>query len=150
MARTGECSDIVTDAVRSRMMRAVKQSNTAPEVEVRRILRALGLWFSVCNRDLPGSPDLANRRRHWAVFVHGCFWHGHKNCRRTTSLSPRKNASFWAQKFRENRQRDAKSCRRLRALGYKVVIIWECALPNRSAVSQRLRRVLSGGVNGAE
>ena len=148
MARSQRCTDIVTDAVRSSMMSAVKHAKTAPEQEVRKIVRALGLGFSVHNSNLPGSPDLANRRKRWALFVNGCFWHGHKNCLRTTSRTPRKNARFWAQKFRDNRRRDAKSCRRLRALGYKVVIVWECALRDPFAVSERLGTILCGGIDG--
>src|SRR4051794_31843379 len=114
MARVQESSDIVSPAVRSRMMSAVKQSKTVPELKVRKVLRVLGFGFSVHNRNLPGSPDLANRRRRWAVFVHGCFWHGHKNCLRASSRRPRSNAAFWEEKFHENRQRDAKACRKLR------------------------------------
>jgi DNA mismatch endonuclease, patch repair protein len=143
MARFRNVSDIVSPTVRSRMMRAVKQSKTVPEIKVRRIVRAMGCWFSVHNRDLPGSPDLANRRKRWAVFVNGCFWHGHKNCRRTTSRVPRTNAGFWAKKFRDNRRRDAEACRRLRKCGYRVAIVWECALIDETAVSKGLRSIVS-------
>lgn len=144
MARVRNVSDIVSPAVRSRMMSAVKHAKTVPELKVRRIVRAMGFWFSVHNRDLPGSPDLANRRKRWAIFVNGCFWHGHKRCLRTTSRAPRTNATFWAKKFRDNRRRDAKACRQLRDCGYRVAIVWECALIDETAVGKRLRRTISG------
>jgi DNA mismatch endonuclease (patch repair protein) len=65
------------------MMKAVKQTNTGAELEVRKLVTALGSRYRLGNRDLPGSPDLANRTKRWAVFVNGCFWHGHKNCPKT-------------------------------------------------------------------
>src|SRR5437763_1873879 len=73
-------SDIVNAKTRSRMMRAVGQEDTKAELRVRRLLHALGIRYRVRNRDLPGSPDIANRRSRWVIFVNGCFWHGHKNC----------------------------------------------------------------------
>jgi DNA mismatch endonuclease (patch repair protein) len=78
----------------------------------------------VNNRDLPGSPDIANRSKKWAVFVHGCFWHRHDGCPRTTM--PRRNREFWAEKFRANIRRDRKVIERLEACGYLVLIVWEC------------------------
>ena len=76
----GKAGDIVSAETRSQMMRAVGQKATRPELQVRRLLRELGVGYRVVNRDLPGSPDVANRRRRWAIFVNGCFWHGHRNC----------------------------------------------------------------------
>src|ERR1035441_5333962 len=97
--------DVVSITKRSEMMRSVRQTGTRPELAVRRLLRTLGLKYRVRNRDLPGSPDIANRRRKWAIFVNGCFWHGHKNCPKTKSGTgprvPVGNQPFW----RENRAR---------------------------------------------
>jgi DNA mismatch endonuclease, patch repair protein len=143
MLRARNRSDIVSAEVRSRMMRAVRQERTRPELRVRRIVRSMGVSFCVHNKNLPGSPDLANRRQRWAVFVHGCFWHGHKNCRRTTSRTPKANAVFWAQKFKSNRQRDAIACKELRSLGFKVAIVWECALEDEAEVCTRLMKLIS-------
>ena len=135
-------SDAVSSNVRSRMMKAVKQQRTAAEVTVRSIVRQMGLRFCVHNGNLPGSPDLANRRQMWAIFVNGCFWHGHKNCHRGTSLTPRANAEFWRQKLSTNRKRDAAACGSLRRLGFKVVIVWECSLKDELSVVRRLRRMI--------
>lgn len=134
--------DIVEPSVRSRMMSAVKQKDTDAEIRVRKTLRELGISYRVRNRDLPGSPDIANRRRRWAIFVNGCFWHGHRNCPKTkakrTSRIPASNKIFWAEKIAANRRRDARKCRQLRALGFKVLIIWECQLSTPHAIFRRL------------
>src|SRR5687767_14799980 len=91
--------DIVNAGVRTNMMRAVKQANTKPEQTVRQILHSLGARFRIANRDLPGSPDIANRSRRWAIFVNGCFWHGHYPCARLkvrrSSRVPVANQEFW-------------------------------------------------------
>jgi len=135
--------DIVSITKRSEMMRSVRQAGTAPELAVRQFLRTLGLSYRVRNRDLPGSPDLANRRRRWAIFVNGCFWHGHKNCPKTKSgVHPRVpvgNQLFWREKLKANRLRDARNCIALRQMGYRVVIIWECELWTSDVLLNKLR-----------
>lgn len=83
------------DRETSERMAGVRQKGTKPELIVRRILRRLGIHYRVANRNLPGSPDLANRRRRWAMFVHGCFWHRHPGCRLTTA-DPLVTATRWA------------------------------------------------------
>jgi DNA mismatch endonuclease (patch repair protein) len=113
---------LVDDATSARM-RLVRQKGTRPELIVRRVLASLGLRFRLSNRDLPGSPDIANRRQRWAVFVHGCFWHRH-GCKASTS--PTRNREFWQAKFERNVERDRKAAEALRAEGYTVVVIWEC------------------------
>ena len=105
-----------TDPARSELMRRVRQRDTKPEQDVAAALRELGLRFRRNVRALPGSPDFANRARHWAVFVHGCFWHRHKNCPRTTT--PTRNRRFWLDKFDANRKRDQRNARKLRAIGF--------------------------------
>lgn len=138
-------NDIVSAQTRSRMMRAVKQRDTSPEMAVRRILTDLGIHYRVQNRDLPGSPDIANRSRKWAIFVNGCFWHGHKNCAKTKggkgSRVPVQNRGYWSEKFAENRQRDARKCRQLRQSGYKVLLVWECELADSRMLTERLSRI---------
>jgi DNA mismatch endonuclease, patch repair protein len=121
--------DIVTQTKRSQMMTAVRQQDTAPELAVRRILSSLRIRYRVSNRDLPGSPDVANRSRKWAIFVNGCFWHGHKNCPKTKSgpgefRVPRSNRIFWREKLKANRSRDARAMRELRARGFSVILVW--------------------------
>jgi len=139
--------DIVPSATRSKMMAAVGQSGTAPELMVRSIAREAGLFYRVKNRDLPGSPDLANRTRRWAIFVNGCFWHGHKNCTKTKSGSspriPRTNAEFWRDKLLANRSRDAVAIRALRSRGFRVLVIWECELQRPDLVWKRVTRLAS-------
>ena len=139
--------DIVSPATRSRMMKAVKQANTRAEIEVRELVTALGGRYRLGNKDLPGSPDLANRTKRWAVFVNGCFWHGHKNCSKTKggagSRIPNVRHHFWRNKLQDNRRRDARKCRELRHLGFRVVIVWECQLRNISQLRGRLLRFLS-------
>ena len=105
-------------------MRAQARSGTAPELTVRKALHALGVRYTCDNADLPGTPDLANRRRRWAIFVHGCFWHQHPACRRATI--PRANADFWTEKFAGNRARDWRVGEELRQRGFHVGVVWEC------------------------
>ncbi len=132
-----------TDPARSELMRRVRQRDTKPEQDVAAALRELGLRFRRNVRALPGSPDFANRARHWAVFVHGCFWHRHKNCPRTTT--PTRNRRFWLDKFDANRKRDQRNARKLRAIGFSVITVWECQTRDGPRLLQRLARNL--GVN---
>lgn len=124
--------DFVSAEARSKIMKSVRRSDTTAELVVRSLLSSMGLRFRVKNNDLPGSPDVVNRKGKWAVFVNGCFWHGHKNCPKTkggsASRVPMSNRAFWFEKLKANRSRDAKKCRELRDLGYRVLIVWECQL----------------------
>jgi DNA mismatch endonuclease (patch repair protein) len=142
----GEQDDIVDRATRSRMMRAVRHYGTTPEQRVRGIVRDLGFRFATNLRVLPGSPDLASRQMKWAVFVHGCFWHGHQNCSKTKGGEqpriPRSNSKFWLEKIQANRRRDALKARRLRRLGFRVLNVWECELRNRETAERRIARFL--------
>ena len=124
---------------RERMLRQ-KRSDTAPERVVRRILSTLGHRFRLDNRDLPGSPDLANRSGKWAMFVHGCYWHQHRGCPRATI--PKRNRDWWKAKFRDNRRRDARKTRALEEEGYTVVTVWECETRRAPELGRRLRREL--------
>jgi DNA mismatch endonuclease (patch repair protein) len=112
----------VDDATSARMA-GVRQKSTQPELLVGGLLRALGQRYRLSNRDLTGSPDFANRRARWALFVHGCFWHRH-GCSATTT--PTRNREFWEAKFVRNVARDARTSEALRAAGYHVIVIWEC------------------------
>jgi len=105
-------------------MRRVRQRGSAAELAVAAALRSLGAAYRKNVRALPGSPDFANRKRKWAVFVNGCFWHRHTGCRRATV--PKANNAFWIGKFADNRARDAKAILALRRAGFRVAIIWEC------------------------
>jgi len=127
-------------------MRAVGQRGTGPERSVRQLVRRLGHHYRINNRNLPGSPDLSNRTQGWAVFVHGCFWHGHRNCAKTkggrSGRIPVTNRGFWREKIDANRERDARKAAQLRGIGLRVCIVWECELRNELALTRKLRRFL--------
>ena len=139
--------DIVSTEVRSRMMRSVRQRDTKAEVCVRRLVSSLGLRYRLNNRSLPGSPDLSNRGEQWAIFVNGCFWHGHKNCPKTKSGKnvriPVSNDQFWRFKI-AGTKRDARKCRQLRAAGFRIMIIWECQLHDPNRILERIRLLVYG------
>lgn len=122
-------------------MANIRQRGTRPELVVRSMARRLGLHFRVANRDLPGSPDLANRKRKWAVFVHGCYWHRHEGCVKTTT--PTRNRDFWVAKFVANVQRDQRAVDALRERGYRVVVVWECRTLVPEAVEALLRPLVA-------
>jgi DNA mismatch endonuclease (patch repair protein) len=127
------------DPSRSELMRRVRQRGTAAENAVAGVLRSLGLRFRRNVRGLPGSPDFANRRWRWAVFVHGCFWHRHQNCVRTTT--PTRNRAFWLAKFDANVKRDRSKRRLLRAKDFVVVTVWECETANLGLMRRKLRKL---------
>ena len=128
------------DRATSERMAGVRRHGTSPERVVRTILTELGHRYRVTNRGLPGSPDIANRSRRWAIFVHGCFWHRH-GCAATTT--PKRNRAFWQAKFRRNVERDAARQEALRDLGYRVVVVWECETKREvPKVVRQLRRAL--------
>lgn len=129
-----------TDAVTSERMSRVRQRGTSPELAVQRALRSLGVSFSKSNRRLPGSPDLSNSRQQWAIFVHGCYWHRHPGCNRTTT--PRRNRELWEEKFAANVARDRANQRALRNRGYSVAVIWECDTHEAYALARRVARIL--------
>jgi len=125
----------VTSATRRRMQ-AVRRYDTAPEMLVRRMLHALGYRFRLHRKDLPGSPDIVLPRHRKIVLVHGCFWHGHEQCKR--AKRPNKNAATWRAKIDGNRIRDAKNVAALRELGWDVLIIWECEVREQARLASRL------------
>ncbi|WP_081032920.1 very short patch repair endonuclease [Pseudomonas coronafaciens] len=125
---------------RSDIMRAVKRANTAPEIIVRQVLHALGLRFRLHRRDLPGSPDVVLPRFRTVIFVHGCFWHRHPDCRYTTT--PKTRLEYWLPKFAANIERDLRKEAQLQALGWRVLLVWECETKQREELTQRLRHEL--------
>ena len=127
---------LVTTPDRSALMRRVRQQGTAAELAVRRLLHGTGARYRVNVRSLPGSPDIANNTRRRAVFVHGCFWHGHTGCRQGTL--PKRNREFWRKKLAANQARDIRTVTALEELGYKTLTVWECELADRKALTSRL------------
>lgn len=130
----------VDDATSVRLGR-IRQKGTTPEQAVRKLLTSLGVAYRLNNRDLPGTPDIANRSKQWAIFVNGCFWHRHVGCARATT--PTRNRSFWLAKFSANTERDRTSLARLKRIGYRTLVIWECKLSESPvAVREVIRSVL--------
>lgn len=141
-SRQGPRSEAV-DAARSELMRRVRGKNTTPERAVRRVAHALGYRFRLHRRDLPGTPDLVFPRLRMAIFVHGCFWHRHEGCARTTM--PKTRAAYWREKFEQNVRRDRRNLAALRCLGWEVLVVWECQTFERIQLLARLSRFLDGG-----
>lgn len=127
---------------RSATMRAVKSRDTAPELIVRRLARRLAPGYRLCRADLPGKPDLAWGRHKLAVFVHGCFWHGH-DCARGARV-PKTNRPYWQDKIARNRARDEANLAALAALGWRALVIYECELADLAQVCARLQAALAG------
>ena len=125
---------------RSAVMRRVKARDTGPERTVRRLLTALGARYRLHRKDLPGSPDIVLPGRRLAVFVHGCFWHGH-DCARGARV-PKANRDYWVAKVDRNRARDVRNREALEASGWRVETVWECDLKDRPGLETRLRGVL--------
>jgi len=119
-------TDVFTPEQRSAVMRRVRGRDTGPELAVRRILRAAGIGYRLGGGGLPGRPDLVMKGRRTAVFVHGCFWHGH-DCPRG-GRQPKANAAYWTAKIDRNRARDAAARAALETAGWRVVTVWECAM----------------------
>lgn len=125
---------------RSATMRAVKSRDTKPEMRVRRLLHRAGYRYRLHAADLPGSPDIVFRGRRKAVFVHGCFWHGH-DCKRGARM-PATNVEYWRRKIGRNVERHARSLEALAADGWTVLTLWECELKDEAALRARLEAFL--------
>lgn len=121
--------DNLTPEKRHRVMAAIHSTSTKPELKLRRALWHVGFRYRTNAKYLPGSPDIVLPKYHTAIFVHGCFWHGHKGC--STSHLPDTNAGFWKAKISRNQERDQEVWRQLEAKGWSVIIVWECELKNK-------------------
>ena len=124
------------DPRRSALMSRVRQQGTEAELAVAQALTRLGIRYRRNVSSLPGSPDFANRKLKWAIFVHGCFWHQHTGCKRATI--PKTNECFWRDKFLANRLRDARAIRKLRRIGFRVSLVWECQTEDPARLVARL------------
>jgi DNA mismatch endonuclease (patch repair protein) len=131
-------TDVFDTEKRSAVMRAVKSRDTAPELKVRRAAHALGLRFRLGRSDLPGKPDLVFPSRRIALFVHGCFWHGH-DCARGARM-PHTNRTYWQAKIARNMERDAASLASLRKLDWKPAVIWECETKDAARLARLITR----------
>ena len=109
---------------RSRNMSAIKSKNTKPEIAVRKVLHSMGYRFRLHGKDLPGSPDIVLPKYRTVIFVHGCFWHRHKDCKYATT--PKTRQDFWNKKFTTNIERDLEIHEKIKNLNWRSVVIWEC------------------------
>lgn len=135
-----DLADNLDPETRSKVMAAVRQRDTAPEMLVRRMLHRMGYRYRLHRRDLPGSPDLVFPTRKKAIFVHGCFWHGH-TCPK--GALPKTRRDFWRAKITKNQKRDARTLVQLQAIGWKAFTVWQCELADRANLECRLVRFLS-------
>ena len=121
---------------RSRNMSAIKSKNTKPEIKVRKVLHSMGYRFRLHRKDLPGSPDIVLPKYKTVIFVHGCFWHRHENCKYAST--PKTRQEFWEAKFRENINRDKLNQENLSSKGWKIIIVWECEIKDKDFDLNRL------------
>ena len=125
---------------RSRNMSAIKSKNTKPEIKVRKILHSMGYRFRLHSKGLPGSPDIVLPKYKTLIFVHGCFWHRHENCKYASNPKTRKE--FWESKFKANVKRDFEIQEKIKNIGWQSVVIWECEIKNKALLINRLQNIL--------
>ena len=136
-------TDIVDSTRRSELMAGIRGRDTAPEITIRRVAHRMGLRFRLHRKDLPGRPDLVLPKHRLAVFAHGCFWHQHEGCRYAST--PKSRVAFWTAKFEANVVRDARQQAALRALGWQVLVIWQCETRDKAVVACRLAASIDRG-----
>lgn len=140
-------ADDVFPNVRSRMMSGIKGKNTQPEILVRRLLFASGYRFRLHRRDLPGTPDIAMQGCKIAIFVHGGFWHFHHGCR--FAKMPTTCPDFWKVKLEANVERDRRAVEKLKALGWRALCVWECAMRD-AEIAANLQVAMSSWIESGE
>jgi len=127
--------DRVSEAKRSYIMSRVASKNTGPELAVRKLLHGLGYRYRLHKRGLPGSPDIVFQKRKKVIFVHGCFWHGH-SCK--YGRLPESRPEYWGPKIGANRERDERNMQKLKELGWKTLVVWQCEIKEMETVRRRL------------
>jgi DNA mismatch endonuclease (patch repair protein) len=133
--------DTLSPDERSERMSRIRAKDTYPEMFVRRLIHSMGYRYRLHQRDLPGVPDLVFASRRKVIFVHGCFWHRHSRCK--LARLPKSRREFWVPKLEGNRKRDRKNQRRLQAMGWDVMVVWECRLSDRDSLRDAVDRFLS-------
>lgn len=139
--------DVLTPVQRHRNMAAIHSFSTKPELKLRRALWHQGFRYRINDKNLPGRPDLVLPKFRTAIFVHGCFWHGHKDCKYYTV--PKTNTEFWKAKVARNQERDQEVWRKLEAKGWSVIIVWECEL-KKAKLEETIERVVGAIVRNGE
>lgn len=133
-------ADVFSIKKRSEIMSHIRAKHTTPEVAVRRALTRRGIRYRLHRGQLPGKPDIIIPRLNIVIFVNGCFWHQHGNCKR--KAMPKTNRVYWESKLKRNVERQQKDIRDLKKLGWKVHKIWECQTKNDVKLANRLSRIL--------
>jgi DNA mismatch endonuclease (patch repair protein) len=134
--------DTLSPEQRSERMGRVRNKDTRPELLVRRLVYSLGYRYRLHSRTLPGHPDLVFARLRRVIFVHGCFWHRHDDANCPLARLPKSRLDFWVPKLEGNRARDEANQGKLRALGWQVLVVWECQLRDKDALASKLREFL--------
>ncbi len=138
----------MTSEQRSRCMAAIKGKDTKPEMIVRKYLFSRGLRFRVQVRKLPGTPDIVLPKYKTAIFVNGCFWHGHEGCK--YFRLPKSNIEFWTEKIEHNVTRDVRNEAELKSIGWRVFRVWECEIKTALQRDEFLKRLYDRIVNSAQ
>ena len=139
-------ADVFTPEKRSQIMSSIRGKDTKPEMVIRRLLHCVGYRFKVHANGLPGKPDLYFSSRKKAIFVNGCFWHGHEKCRRASL--PKSNRKFWREKIRNNIRRDVETRKELATIGVESFVVWECELTDIDSVAKNLKGFLGAPRHG--
>jgi len=134
-------TDHLTPDKRSWNMSRIRSKNTKPELMVRKVLHNSGIRYRLHAKDLPGKPDLSNKRRKFAIFVNGCFWHQHKGCKRASI--PKSNTEYWIPKLKKNINRLKENLEELDNMGFTTVVIWECEV-NKTLTYNKLVEKICG------
>jgi DNA mismatch endonuclease (patch repair protein) len=137
--------DTLTRKERSEQMSLVRAKDTKLELQVRRLIYSLGYRYRLHVKDLPGKPDIVLRSRRKVIFIHGCFWHRHKNC--TLARMPKSRLFFWKPKLEGNKARDKKNQKKLNAMGWSYLVIWECQLSKLTTLRTKIIKFLDEGKN---
>ena len=141
-------ADTLSQTERSERMSRIRGKNSVAEMRLRRLIHGMGFRYRLHVKTLPGTPDLVFPSRKAVIFMHGCFWHRHQDCR--LARMPKSRVAFWREKLEANKQRDEENVRRLNEMGWRVLVVWECQMKEKdlNEVSNVVRRFLAEGTGG--
>ncbi|MEI7474813.1 MAG: DNA mismatch endonuclease Vsr [bacterium] len=133
-------ADVHTKIVRSYNMRQIKSKNTKPELLVRKFLFSKGFRYRLHSKNLPGKPDIVLAKYKTVIFVNGCFWHGHENCK--YFKIPKTRTEWWTEKINKNKENDTLNCNALADMGYNVINVWECKVRNNEIFKILINKIV--------
>ena len=133
-------TDHLSKIKRRRNMQRIKSTNTFPELKIKELLRKKKLFYNQNVKKLPGSPDIVMSKDKKIIFVNGCFWHQHKNCSRSTV--PKTNRNYWVNKFKKTIKRDKENKNKLKGIGWKVLVLWECEINKKKFAEKKINKFL--------